>query len=148
MEIKNFKYTQDSDIDLEMEHPIHGWIPFTASPDDPEEYGRELYQQVIDSGVAIAPYIPAELPDPIIEWRETAEVTRFQAKAALLQLSHLETVQAYMDSANSTPLERLAWAEAKFTRRSQLVNGLGTTLLGLTDEQIDDFFKLAETIEA
>ncbi|WLD56882.1 hypothetical protein NFC81_09075 [Salinispirillum sp. LH 10-3-1] len=82
------------------------------------------------------------------EWRQTAEVTRFQAKAALLHLGHLDIVQAYMNSDQATPLEKLAWAEAKFTRRSQLVNTLGQSLLGLTEVQIDDLFLLADNIEA
>lgn len=30
-------------IDLEINHPVYGWIPFGASPHDPEEFGRELY---------------------------------------------------------------------------------------------------------
>jgi hypothetical protein len=33
----------DGRIDCQLNHPIHGWISFTASPDDPELFGRELW---------------------------------------------------------------------------------------------------------
>ena len=36
----------DGTIDCEVEHTMHGWIPFTASPDDVMEYGRKLYDQI------------------------------------------------------------------------------------------------------
>lgn len=34
-------------IDCEIEHPEYGWIPFTASPEDCEEHGRELYARIV-----------------------------------------------------------------------------------------------------
>ncbi len=33
-------------IDCEVQHPLMpelGWLPFTADPNDPEDYGRELF---------------------------------------------------------------------------------------------------------
>lgn len=33
-------------IDLEIKHPHYGWVPFTASPDDVELHGREIWAQV------------------------------------------------------------------------------------------------------
>jgi hypothetical protein len=45
-------YTINSDggVDCEIFHPrLNRWIPFSASPDDPEDYGRELYQFIIDN---------------------------------------------------------------------------------------------------
>lgn len=44
MEIKNPRYNRRGTIDLEMNHPVYGWISFTASPDDPEEHGRKIYE--------------------------------------------------------------------------------------------------------
>jgi len=56
--IKNPKYNADGTIDLELEHPVHGWIPFTASPNDVEEHGRAIYQACLDGTFgAIAAYI-------------------------------------------------------------------------------------------
>lgn len=57
MQARNPKYNATSSIDMEIDHPIYGWIPFTASPDDPEQQGKDMYAQAIagDFG-AIAAY--------------------------------------------------------------------------------------------
>lgn len=47
MNVKNPQYNFVGTIDLEIEHPDYGWIPFTASPNDSEEIGRSLYAQAI-----------------------------------------------------------------------------------------------------
>lgn len=45
MDARTPKYSRpdNSTIDLEIDHPVYGWIPFTASPDDVEAHGRELF---------------------------------------------------------------------------------------------------------
>lgn len=45
IEVKNLAWSDDkkSMIDCEILHPIHGWIPFTANPDDIEPHGREIF---------------------------------------------------------------------------------------------------------
>lgn len=43
IEARNPVRLESGDIDLEWNHPSLGWIPFTASPDDPETHGREIY---------------------------------------------------------------------------------------------------------
>jgi hypothetical protein len=50
MKYRNPKYTVDGRIDCEIEHPDYGWIPFTADPNDPEEYGRNLFEQIKSVG--------------------------------------------------------------------------------------------------
>lgn len=41
---RNPVYTNDhSMINLEINHPTYGWIPFTASPDDVEAHGKQLF---------------------------------------------------------------------------------------------------------
>lgn len=56
MEYRNQRYTASGALVCEINHPMHGWIPFTASPTDPEELGREIYQQITDEESA-APYV-------------------------------------------------------------------------------------------
>lgn len=51
---RNPRYEESGDITCEIEHPDYGWIPFTASPDDPEEFGRRLFAEIVGSGVEIA----------------------------------------------------------------------------------------------
>ena len=42
-------------IDMEINHPVYGPIPFTASSDDTEEHGRLLFA---DAQASAAPYVP------------------------------------------------------------------------------------------
>ena len=55
---RNPKYTERGMIELEIEHPQYGWIPFAASPDDVEVHGRDLYASAVagEFGV-VAPYV-------------------------------------------------------------------------------------------
>lgn len=55
MDYRNATYNQYGTIDLEIDHPDYGWIPFTASPDDPEPFGRAVYEEIKDT--PIAPYV-------------------------------------------------------------------------------------------
>jgi len=63
MNYKNPIYTENGAIDCEIEHPDYGWIPFTASPDDCEEHGRELFARISAAG-NIAAYVPPPPPAP------------------------------------------------------------------------------------
>jgi hypothetical protein len=58
-------------INCEIEHETYGWIPFTASPDDSEQHGREIFAALIagDHG-PIADYTPP--PPPTTDQLATA----------------------------------------------------------------------------
>jgi hypothetical protein len=53
-------------IDMEIEHPVYGWIPFTARGDDPEQLGRDLYAEAL--GGEVGSYVAPEpvAPDPYL----------------------------------------------------------------------------------
>ena len=57
IEFRNPSYNAIGTIDVEINHPAHGWIPFTASPEDFEEFGCDVYAEVI-ANADIAPYVP------------------------------------------------------------------------------------------
>jgi len=60
---RNPKYTEDGNIEVEIEHPQYGWIPFTASPDDCEEHGRQIYKECMESKHGkVANYTPPPPP--------------------------------------------------------------------------------------
>lgn len=63
MKYKNPIYTETGAINCEIEHPDHGWIPFTADPSDCEEYGRALFDEIEAKG-GVAPYEPPPPPPP------------------------------------------------------------------------------------
>lgn len=63
MNIRKPKYNARGTIDCEIEHQTHGWIPFTADPDDVEEIGRKIYKEVMEGKHGdIAEYTPPEPP--------------------------------------------------------------------------------------
>jgi hypothetical protein len=75
-------------------------------------------------------------------------VSRFQAKAVLLNEGLLSQVEALMQDANTPELYRLAWAEAReFERASPTVAAMSAAL-GLTEQQVDDLFVAASKITA
>jgi hypothetical protein len=54
MEVRNPVFNKRGTIDCEINHPVYGWIPFTASPDDCEDHGRAIYDALYNVS---APYI-------------------------------------------------------------------------------------------
>ena len=53
---------ENGSIDIEFNHPDLGWIPFTASADDPEEHGQNIYKILNKNTVPLKPVQP---PPPI-----------------------------------------------------------------------------------
>lgn len=73
-------------------------------------------------------------------------VTRFQAKAALLNAGLLSQVETAI--AGASALARLAWAEAAtFERQSPTIAEMAAALK-LSDDQVDDLFRQASGITA
>lgn len=58
MQIRNPQFTGDGRIDLEVNFPNWGWLPFTADGEDPEAHGREIYAAALAMGPAA--YVPPE----------------------------------------------------------------------------------------
>lgn len=141
MHAKDPVYNKDGTVNLIVEHPQYGEIPFTASPNDCEELGRELYKRAVAGEFGeIAPCVKIkEIP---------RAVTRFQARAALLQANLLDDVEAMMSSPETDPFITLAWKEVlEFRRDSPMILSI-IPVLGLTEEQVDDLFRFASTISA
>lgn len=77
--------------------------------------------------------------------RERMHVTRYQAKAALLEAGLLDQCESIVAAANDPQLD-LAWKEAGFIRLSSFVDYVGDQL-NLTPEQLDDLFIAAAKIK-
>lgn len=97
-----------------------------------------------------APPVPL-LPGPtqeerLVLERENMIASRFQAKAALLQAGHLSAVEAAV--ANADTLTQLAWAEAVELRRASPMIATLAQAIGLSDEDVDELFRVAMQIEA
>jgi hypothetical protein len=63
MQYKNARWARDGGIDCDIEHPVYGWIPFTATKDDVESFGRALFAELEASG-NVAPFNPDNYPPP------------------------------------------------------------------------------------
>lgn len=73
-------------------------------------------------------------------------ITAFQAKAALLNASLLDQVEAFMGTAPA--FAKLAWREApQFERNSPTLVAMAAAL-GLTDAQLDDLFVYGAGVRA
>jgi hypothetical protein len=65
MQAKNPKFVNAGKtlIDLIVTHPIFGEIPFTASPDDVEDHGRDLFARAVAGEFGpVADYVPPPPP--------------------------------------------------------------------------------------
>jgi len=62
MEFRNPIFTASGAINCEINHPVYGWIPFGADPNDVEPIGAKIFSAAKDSA---APYVaPPEPPAP------------------------------------------------------------------------------------
>ncbi|WP_413874168.1 hypothetical protein [Albidovulum sp.] len=55
---RNPRATAGAAIECEIEHPVFGWIPFVASPTDPEAHGRQIHARILADAVPLAPWRP------------------------------------------------------------------------------------------
>ena len=137
MQIRNPIYTSFGSIDCEIDHPVYGWIPYTA------EIGGDVFN--IAKATA-KPYIAPPTVDPLIAERASMTVSRFQALAALLNAGLLSQVNVAL--ANAGPLAQLTWTKTtKFRHNSPTIASLSTGL-DLTNTQVDDLFRTTALITA
>lgn len=143
MNARNPQRNLHGTIDLEIDHPVYGWIPFTASPNDPD--GAAIYA-LAEAGEygPVASYVAPPPPPPVVP----QSVTRFQALAALHLAGHLPAVQAIMADPETPVIAKLAWDNAlSFERSSPTLASLAQAI-GLTSQDLDDLFTMAASIEA
>lgn len=145
MQVKNPSYNSVGTIDLETDHPAYGWIPFTASPNDSEPLGKELYARAIAGDYGdIQPYVEPEPLPPVIP----TVVTMRQARLALLQAGVLPLVESAIAAMESPAKEaaKIEWEYSQEVQREKPFVQLLSASLGLTSEQLDNLFMLASTL--
>lgn len=137
--IRNLKYaTPDrSIIDLELNHPEYGWIPFTASPDDVEQRGRDIYAAAVAGEYGpIAPCIAEPDPEPVIP----QAVTRRQGRLALLEVGKLDDVEAAVESSGMAA--QIEYEADTWERSNAFLQAMWSQLGG-TESELDALFILA-----
>jgi len=73
MEYINPVYTQFGTINCVVNHPKYGWIRFTADPNDPEQHGVDLYNQIVADG-NIAEHVAPVIPPEVLEAQRIAAI--------------------------------------------------------------------------
>lgn len=84
----------------------------------------------------------------LADWRESTVVSELQAKQALDDFGYLDRVEALMADTDTAMKTRRAWQLARDYRRLSPTVLEIAELLSLTDEQVDELFRHALTIEA
>jgi len=162
MEYRNAKYTADGRIDCEINHPKIGWVPFTASRNDSEKHGRDLFSEISRVG-NVAPYEAPNFTERLTQWRENASLPRTRFALAAAKAEHITEAEAEDWAAGvAIPAwvsEAIEWAVAeglipederlsvRIAVRTQQYIGRNDRLIpilaqsaDLTDEQVDGLF--------
>lgn len=108
---------------------------------------------VLQSGKWVQQWRVDPLPESEIaarrdQWRQSANCSPFQGKAALFNAGLLDEVESLVSAAETSTLVKLAWANASEWRRSSEMIASLASALSMTDEQVDDLFKAAALITA
>jgi hypothetical protein len=145
MDYKNPIFTDTGAIDCEINHPQYGWIPFTASPDDSEKHGRDLYAAILAAG-GVAAYVAPPLPT------EAAVLTRQRESMSCSKMQGILTLGETKWGEVLTYRETATWSEKmvidsaqEWQRTSENIQFIGY-LIGFTDEQMDEMFTAATTV--
>lgn len=88
----------------------------------------------------------SEIDKRLNTWRQSASCTPFQGRVALSDAGILSQVEAAISSADEKT--KVAWEYAlEWKRMSPMIVALATAL-NMTDEEVDNLFKSAQTIAA
>jgi len=144
-EWSNPAYNHAGTIDCTINHPVHGLIPFTASPTDAVEEGVLTYNDIIASGAPITAYVPPTTAqiraamDPL-----TQRQMRLALLAAGTDTSALTALINGIPNANNRELARIIFQHSENYRRlaPSVIVVLGNRL-GMTPAQIDTFWAAA-----
>lgn len=162
MNYRNAKRLADGRIDCEIEHPLYGWIPFTADPADTgAQFDVAELHALMVADPATAPYAPptseeiaaqqeaerqfmrisfAQLLIGLVTegWITAAEGRAWRDRVALP--APVQTLIASLPAAEQFAAETRALAPSEVLRLDPLVVGLGAAT-NKTAEEIDNFFR-------
>jgi hypothetical protein len=144
MEYRNpiFVNASGTRIDMEINHPKFGWIPFTADKDDIEAHGRELWADAV-------PHAAVFVPKPFNRESMTPLFPR-QLRLGLVRngisLTQVDDAIAAMPDGPAKDEAKIEWEYAtSFNRTHSLLELIGAGF-GLSPEQIDEMWREALTI--
>lgn len=105
------KYNANGSIDLEYNHPQYGLIPFTASPEDVEELGRELYQRALDGEFGeIEAYSQPVAPPEQVKLQRIAELKQLLSTSDFKVLSDYQSTKTQAEN-DAIIAQRALWRD-------------------------------------
>ena len=128
MEFRNPVFNALGTIDCEVNHPVYGWIPFTAGPDDPAS--EDIYEA---AAVTAGPYVP---PPPAA--LTAVDVDAERDRRILSGASFTVTGYANPIRLAGDPVTRANLADVAVMAQVQIAAGNGTATLVWRDEDNTD----------
>ena len=153
MRALNPRYLADGRIDAEIEHPAHGWIPYTAAPATGDEEMEAIWQ-VLKARPDVQPYDPGS---EIEDRRSGAWISRTKFCLALKRAGILSPADALIAAKGDWPdtfnaaltalpgridqdEAQIVWAAVAEVHRMDPVLLAVQAHLSLTDAQVDALF--------
>jgi hypothetical protein len=140
MKTRNASYNASGVVDCEIEHPLYGWIPFTAMNDDPEPLGRAIYADAKAGKLGkVAKYSPppvAPYSDRLALARGSARLTRREFFLALDAAGIYDTIMAAeLPRAAKIELDTATMFERNWPTLVEMAHSLG-----FADTDLDALF--------
>ncbi|WP_313199913.1 hypothetical protein [Rhizobium sp.] len=142
LNFKNAKFinAELTAIDLELNHPSFGWIPFTARAGDVEEYGRSLFALAESSA---APFVaPVYTADELRARMPNLTARQFWMTAANINIDKdvlLAAIKAEMEDSIDRKMMIAELESSTFERLNPTVIDL-MVLMDIPAEQVDDLW--------
>lgn len=148
MNFKNavFCAADNARIDMEIEHPDFGWIPFTADPTDVEQHGRDLYAAALTSAL---PYVaPVYTPEQRRSMMPALSARQFWMAAANIDIDKdviIAAIKAEMADGVDRKMMIAELESGSFERTNPTISDV-MNLMDIPAEQIDDLWMWAAGI--
>ena len=155
MEIRKPIFTSTGSINCELNHEQYGWIPFTASENDVEQHGREIFAAALAMGPSA--YVPPPPEELLQAERETMRLSFAQLLIGLVDrqwISEADGISwlsgtlppSVVSTINLLPAEERFAATAKCLRPSYVYRLDQIVLLmakvrGISDVDVDTLFR-------
>lgn len=142
LNFKNAKFVNAdlTAVDLELDHPDFGWIPFTARADDVEEHGREIF--ALAKSTAAAFVAPVYTIEEIRARMPNLTARQFWMAAANIDIDKdvlLTAIKAEMEDSIDRKMMIAELESSTFERLNPTVIDL-MVLMDIPAEQVDSLW--------
>lgn len=142
MDFRNPKHNALGGIDMEINHSVHGWLHFTANPNDTEPLGPELFQAALATAAAAD---PAPEPEVIMPALTPRQLWLAALQAGVTKADVLAAVELVEDPEEREYM-RIELTEANtFSRHHPAVEKLAL-IMDMPASQIDTLWVWASTL--